>query len=113
LAAYASADLLLTLAVLDPSIGAEYLAGWACGAVVVVTAGQSSAERIRAVSEMIRLSGTSLISGVLIGADKTDESLGLTITPGADRVPVMQEGLSTGAEDFFTVDEGPGGSAPR
>jgi capsular polysaccharide biosynthesis protein len=113
LAAYASADLLLTLAVLDPSIGAEYLAGWARGAVVVVTAGQSSAERIRAVSEMIRLSGTSLISGVLIGADKTDESLGLTITPGADRVPVMQEGLSTGAEDFFTVDEGPGGSAPR
>ncbi len=115
LAAYASADLLLTLAVLDPSIGAEYLAGWARGAVVVVTAGQSSAERIRAVSEMIRLSGTSLISGVLIGADKTDESLGLTITPDTDRVPVMSERRAWALPQrlFVTVEEGPGGSAQR
>ena len=108
-AACASADLLLTLAVLDPSIGGEHLAGWARGAVVVVTAGESSAVRIRAVSEMIRLAGTSLISGVLIGADKTDESLGLTPTPDTDRVPVVEESLSSGAQDFFTVDEGPGG----
>ena len=112
-AACASADLLLTLAVLDPSIGGEHLAGWARGAVVVVTAGESSAARIRAVSEMIRLSGTSLISGVLIGADKTDESLGLTVTPDADRAPVVQESLSSGPKSFFTVDEGPGGGAPR
>jgi capsular polysaccharide biosynthesis protein len=111
--ACASADLLLTLAVLDPSVGGEYLASWARGAVVMVTAGLSSAERIRAVSEMIRLSGTSLISGILIGADKTDESLGRTPGTGPDRVPVVQESLSSGARDFLTVDEGPGGSSPR
>ena len=82
-AAFSSADLLLTLAALDPSLGAEHLAGWASGAVAVVTAGQSSAVRIRAVGEMIRLSGTELISAVLVGADKTDESLGVVQTPGA------------------------------
>jgi len=108
-AACAAADLLLTLAVLDPALGGEHLAGWARGAVAVVTAGQSSAERIRAAGEMIRLSGTPLISGVLIGADKADESLGLTPTPDADRAGVMHESLSSSPRDYFTVDEGPGG----
>ena len=32
---------------------------------------------------MIRLAGTSLTSAVLVGADKTDESLGMTQHPGA------------------------------
>lgn len=76
--AFDSADLLFTLASLDPSLGGDYLAGWAPGAVAVVTAGHSSAERIHAVGEMIRLSGTELISAVLVGADKTDQSLGVT-----------------------------------
>ena len=82
-AAYAEADLLLTLAALDPSIGADHLAGWACGAVAVVTAGRSSAARVHAVGEMIRLAGTELISAVLVGADKADESLGMPDLPGS------------------------------
>jgi capsular polysaccharide biosynthesis protein len=81
--ACASADLLLTLVTLDPSLGAENLASWAPGAVVVVTAGGSSWARINAVGEMIRLAGTSLTSAVLVGADKTDESLGVAQYPGA------------------------------
>ena len=76
-AAYASADLLLTLAPLDPSLGADHLATWATGVVAVVTAGQCSEMRIHAVGEMIRLAGLPLISAVLVGADKTDESLGV------------------------------------
>ena len=68
---------------LDPSFGGEHLATWATSAVVVVTAGRSSWTRIHAVGEMIRLAGTSLISAVLVGADKTDESLGVTQHPGA------------------------------
>ena len=56
-----------------------------------------------------RLSGTQLISGVLIGADKADESLGQAPTPDADRAGVMHESLSSSGRDFFTVDEGPGG----
>ena len=81
--ACASADLLLTLVTVDPSLGTENLATWAASAVVVVTAGRSSWARINAVGEMIRLAGTSLTSAVLVGADKTDESLGVTEVPGA------------------------------
>ena len=72
-----SADLLLTLVTLDPALGGDHLATWAANAVVVVSAGQSSAERIHGVGEMVRLAGMRLDSVVLIGADKRDESLGL------------------------------------
>ena len=72
-----SADLLLTLVTLDPALGGQHLATWAANAVVVVSAGQSSAERIHGVGEMVRLAGMRLDSVVLIGADKRDESLGL------------------------------------
>jgi capsular polysaccharide biosynthesis protein len=77
-ASFASVDVLLTLVTLDPALGGDHLATWATNAVVVVSAGQSSAERIHGVGEMIRLAGTRLASVVLIGADKSDESLGLT-----------------------------------
>jgi hypothetical protein len=79
--ACAAADLLLTIATLDPALGGEYLATWATEAVAVVTAGRSSWEKIHGVAELVRLSGTRLVSAVLIGADKTDESLGIIRTP--------------------------------
>jgi capsular polysaccharide biosynthesis protein len=82
-AACNSADLLLTLVTLDPALGGDHLATWAFDAVVVVTAGQSSATRIQAVGEMIRLAGTESVSAVLIGADKSDESLGARLAPRA------------------------------
>jgi capsular polysaccharide biosynthesis protein len=84
--AYASADLLLTLITLDPSLGGKHLSTWATDAVAVVTAGRSSATRINAVGEMTRLSGTRLVSAVLVGADKTDESLGVVVDHDADLV---------------------------
>ncbi len=86
-AATAPADLLLTLATLDPSLGGEHLATWATAAVAVVTAGKSPATRIHSVGEMIRLAGMTLKSAVLIGADKTDESLGMAHAPGAGYQP--------------------------
>ena len=76
-AACASANVLLTLAPLDPALGGEHLATWATDAVVFVTAGRSSWTKIRAVGEMVRLSGSQLVSAVLVGADKTDDSLGV------------------------------------
>ena len=81
--ACASADTLVTLVTLDPSLGGEHLATWATSAVVVVTAGRSSWARIHAAGELVRLAGISLSSAVLVGADKTDESLGVTQHPGA------------------------------
>jgi capsular polysaccharide biosynthesis protein len=102
-AACASADLVLTLAPLDPSLGSEHLRTWATDAIVVITAGRSSWTKIHAAGEMIRLAGTRLVSAVLIGVDKTDESLGVTPTSGADH---DNEVLHPDAEHFFaTVDE--------
>lgn len=75
-AACASADLLLTLTGLDPSVGGEHLADWTSSVVTFITAGRSSVERIKSVGEMIRLARIQLVSAVLVGADKTDESLG-------------------------------------
>lgn len=81
LAACASADLLLSLASLDPAFGGDHLATWATEAVAVATAGRSSAERIHSVGEMIRLAGTRLGSVVLTGADKSDKSVGARLLP--------------------------------
>jgi len=91
LAAYHSADLMFTLVTLDHSMGAEYLATWASDAVVAVTAGQSSATRIHSVGELIRRSGTQLVSAVLVGADKSDETLGMAHAPG-QLAPTGQNG---------------------
>jgi hypothetical protein len=110
--ACASADLLLTLAPLDPSLGAEHLAGWARSAVAMVTAGQSTAQRIHAVGEMARLAGLTLISGVLIGADKTDESLGVTVTPAAGAGSFPRGGLDSGVEGLFFTADGPPRARP-
>jgi capsular polysaccharide biosynthesis protein len=110
-AACASADVLLTLAALDPSLGGDHLSTWATDAVAVVTAGRSSWEKIEAVGEMIRLSGTRLVSAVLVGADNTDESLGLTPTPQAGRdAQVMEHGS---AVNGFIVAFGEGQGSHR
>ncbi len=85
-AASAQANLLLTLATLDVSLGGDHLSTWATDAVAVITAGRSSWTTISAVGEMIRLSGTRLVSAVLIGADHSDESLGVTYTPDSHEV---------------------------
>ena len=87
--ACSSADLLLTLATLDPAFGGDHLGTWATSAVAVVTAGESSAEKVHSVGEMIRLAGTRLDSVVLIGADKSDESLG--VVDPADRSALINQ----------------------
>jgi len=74
--AFSAADLVLSLVTLDPAVGGDYLATWATNAVAVVTAGQSTATRIRAVGEMVRLAGAHLDSVVVVDADRSDESLG-------------------------------------
>ncbi len=81
--AFHSADLLLTLATLDPALGAEHLATWTASAVVMLTAGQSSSAKIHAVGELIRLAYIRLVFAVLLGADKADQSLGMAEAPEA------------------------------
>jgi hypothetical protein len=72
-----SADFLFTLVALDPAFGGDHLPTWASRAVAVVTAGRSSWTKVHAAGELIRLAGTPLASVVLIGADKSDETLGV------------------------------------
>ena len=74
--AWSRADLLVTVAALDPAVGGQYLAGWAAQAVPVITTGESSSTRVNAVGEMIRSAGVGLVPAVLTGVDRTDESLG-------------------------------------
>jgi capsular polysaccharide biosynthesis protein len=87
--ACSSADLLLTLATLEPAFGGDHLGTWTANAVAIVTAGESSVEKIYSVGEMLRLAGTRLDSVVLIGADKTDETLG-AVDPAEQSVLVNQ-----------------------
>ena len=109
-AAFAATDVVLTLAALDPSVGGEHLATWAPAVVATVTAGQSSWTRIHAASEMTRLSGTRLVSGILIGVEKTDESLGMTRPPGASNgTGDAETGLQEAERLFATLDRDLGG----
>jgi capsular polysaccharide biosynthesis protein len=97
------ADVLLTLAWLDPALGADHLPGWATSVVVMVTAGQSSATRVYAVGEMLRMVGRRSVSAVLLGADSADESLG--VTPGQpEREPVATgNGLRMAGPGYLTA----------
>jgi capsular polysaccharide biosynthesis protein len=72
-----SPDLVLSLAELDPAVGADQLATWATDVAVVMTTGRSGPKAIHAVGEMVRLAGLRLALGVLLGADNADESVGL------------------------------------
>lgn len=75
------ADLVISLVTLDPAFGAAHLSTWATDVVAVITAGRSTAVRVNAAGEMIRLAGLNPSSVIVIGADKSDESLGVTVTP--------------------------------
>jgi capsular polysaccharide biosynthesis protein len=110
-AACSSSDVLLTLAPLDPSLGGDHLATWAADAVVVITAGRSSWTKIHAVGEMVRLAGTRLASAVLVGADNTDDSLGVVSTSKAGHDGQAVNGSSNPdlGDSFINVDRSIGG----
>jgi capsular polysaccharide biosynthesis protein len=76
-AAWSAADVLITLATLDPAVGADHLRTWASVAVATVTVGRSSVLKVRTAGELIRSADIDLLYAVLMGADKNDESPGL------------------------------------
>ncbi len=81
--AYASADVRLALTVLDPALWADHLATWATDSVVVLTAGESTGTKVHTIGQMIRLARVTLVSAILLGADKRDVSLGVPDFAGA------------------------------
>jgi hypothetical protein len=72
------ADVVLSLAALDPALGAEHVAAWGTVAVVVVTSGRSSATVLGSVSQMLDAAGIELDCTILVGADRTDETTGIS-----------------------------------
>jgi hypothetical protein len=76
-AAWEAADIVLSLATLTPALGADHLATWASHAAVFVTAGESTATKIQATGEMLRLAGVEMITAVVLRPDPTDESVGV------------------------------------
>jgi hypothetical protein len=72
----AESDVVVVLAALNPAKGAEHLREWATDAVVLVTAGRSTATTLASNATMIRAAGLHLRSVVLIGCDPDDDSLG-------------------------------------
>jgi hypothetical protein len=61
---------------LDPALGADHLATWTSDSAVILTVGESTGTKIHTIGQMIRLGGVTLVSGILLGADKDDVSLG-------------------------------------
>ena len=98
------ADLVVTIAELDPAVGGEHLSTWAEAAVAVFTAGRTRATRAYAVGEMLRLSGIHAISGIVVGSDRTDESLGTA--------PAAAAAVPAGTGSAGTVPAGPGSAGP-
>jgi capsular polysaccharide biosynthesis protein len=79
--AWSRAEVVLTLASVDPARGLDELPTWADRVVMLVTAGRSSAERLRTAAELVRSVGLDLTFAVMVGSDRTDESLGLPEPP--------------------------------
>ena len=77
-------DVSLVLADVDPSIGADHLAPWAEEVLVAVTAGRSSAERVRTTGDLVRAAGMDVSGAVMVRHDRRDESSGVSV-PEAGR----------------------------
>jgi capsular polysaccharide biosynthesis protein len=75
--AWQAADVVVTLADVDPAIGVDHLKSWSDRVVLIVSAGRSSAERLRTTAQLIRAADLRLLFAMMIGADHHDESLGL------------------------------------
>jgi capsular polysaccharide biosynthesis protein len=71
------ADVILTLATVDPALGAEHMASSVGEVVVMVRTGATSAVRIDAVGRLLRQALIGVRSGILIDADPNDHSSGL------------------------------------
>jgi capsular polysaccharide biosynthesis protein len=100
-AAYSNADLLITLAAADPTLSADYLRSWGTGSIVLVTAGTSSASKLHATAEMIRLAGLPILSAVVLGADKSDDSSGAWSPAGPVADGEFQENGQVSTVDAF------------
>jgi hypothetical protein len=81
------ADVILTLATVDPALGAEHISTWARDAVVIVRAGTASAVQIDAVGRLLHRALIAVPSAILIEADRDDYSAGIPASEQPDDPP--------------------------
>ena len=80
-------DVVVVIAALNPAKGAEHLREWAGDAVMLVTAGRSTATTLESNAVMIRAAGLRLSSVMLVGSDVDDDSLGAFDAPKPESEP--------------------------
>jgi hypothetical protein len=78
------ADVVLVLADVLPGIDAENLRTWVTQVVPLVTSGQSSAELLETTSDLVRAAGLDMPFALMLGSDRTDESLGVPDVPASE-----------------------------
>jgi hypothetical protein len=71
------ADVILTLATVDPALGAEHISTSVSDVVVMIRAGAASVVRIDAVGQLLRQALIGVRSAILIDADPDDHTSGL------------------------------------
>ena len=81
---WVAANVVLVLGEIELGVGAGHLSTWADQAVLLVGAGKATAEFLRSISRMLTRSGPTLEFAMLVGADRTDESLGAAARVAAD-----------------------------
>ena len=100
--AWDAAEYVIALAEVDPASGAPHLGSWSEDAVLFVTAGRSSGERLRTAAELIRGAGLRLRFGVLLRTDRTDNSLGMPDPEDYSRSPAKRRSMTTLAAERTT-----------
>jgi hypothetical protein len=71
------ADVVLVLGEIELGVGTEHLAAWAEQAVLLVRAGQVTAEFLRSTARTMAMTGPEAVFAMLAHADVTDQSVGL------------------------------------
>ena len=70
-------DVILVLADLDPSVGADYLVTWTDRVMIAVTSGRSSAEMVQTAADLVRTAGLELRIAALLHTERMDNSSGI------------------------------------
>jgi capsular polysaccharide biosynthesis protein len=72
-----SAEVVLVLGEVELGIGSGHLSLWADRCVLLVAAGKTTAELLRSIARTLMRGGPTFEFAMLVGADKTDQSVGL------------------------------------
>ncbi|GAB3443575.1 hypothetical protein GCM10027517_22220 [Phycicoccus ginsengisoli] len=86
-----AADVVLVLAEVNPGVDAESLGTWVDQVIPLVTAGRATPELLETTGELLRAAGLSLPYVMLVGADETDESLGVVEPLALDTPDVVTQ----------------------